>query len=98
MGWRAGGLNFGRGKKFFSSLKYQKQPWSPTQPPSQWVPKALSPQVKWLGHAGDHIPQSSAQVTSEWNYISTPPICLHATYRGIFTCFLFILILKAAIS
>ena len=98
IGQWGGGLNFGKGKKFFSSLKYQKQPWGPTQPPSQWVPKALSPQVKWLGHEGDHILQSSAQVKSKWNCYSTPHICLHATYRDICTCFLFTLILKAAIS
>jgi hypothetical protein len=27
-----------------------------TQPPIQWVPGALSLEVKWLGHEADHSP------------------------------------------
>jgi hypothetical protein len=35
----------------------------PTQPPVQWVPRALSPGVKErLGRGGDHSPPSSAEV------------------------------------
>jgi hypothetical protein len=34
----------------------------PTQPPTQWLPGALSLQVKQLGHESDHSPPSSAEV------------------------------------
>jgi hypothetical protein len=31
------------------------------QPPIQWVPGALSPRLKQLGHEADHSPSSSAE-------------------------------------
>jgi len=34
----------------------------PTQPPIQWVPGALSLEVKWPWHDADHSPPSSAEV------------------------------------
>jgi hypothetical protein len=34
----------------------------PTQPPSQWVPEALSLGVKWPGCDADHSPPSTAKV------------------------------------
>jgi hypothetical protein len=34
----------------------------PTQPPMQWVPAALSLEIKWPGRDADHSPQSSAEV------------------------------------
>jgi hypothetical protein len=37
----------------------------PTQPPIQWVPGALSLEVKWPGCEADHSPSSSAEV-KEW--------------------------------
>jgi hypothetical protein len=49
----------------------------PTQPPIQWVPGALSLEVKRQGREADHSPPSSAEV-NEWSYTSTPPIRLVA--------------------
>jgi hypothetical protein len=37
----------------------------PTQPPIQWVPGALSLEVKRPGHEADHSPPSSAEI-KEW--------------------------------
>jgi hypothetical protein len=34
-----------------------------TQPPIQWVPGALSLELKWPGREADHSPPSSADVT-----------------------------------
>jgi len=48
-----------------------------THPPIQCVPGALFLGEEWLGHEADNSPPSSAEVKSEWNYTSTPPICLH---------------------
>ena len=33
-----------------------------TQPPVQWVPGPLSPEVDWPGHEADYIPSSSYRV------------------------------------
>jgi hypothetical protein len=44
-----------------------------TQPPIQWVPRALSPGVKRSGREADHSPPTSAEVKKTWLYISTPP-------------------------
>jgi hypothetical protein len=49
----------------------------PTQPPIQWVPGALSLEVKQPGCEADHSPPSSAEVKNVWSYTSTPPIHLH---------------------
>jgi hypothetical protein len=49
----------------------------PTQPPTQWVPGALSLGVKRPGSEADHSPPSSAEVKNAWSYTSTPPIRLH---------------------
>jgi hypothetical protein len=37
----------------------------PTQPPIQWVPEALSQEIKRAGHEADHSPPSSSEV-KEW--------------------------------
>jgi hypothetical protein len=44
----------------------------PIQPPSQWVPGALSLGVKQPGREADHSPPSSAEVKNWWSYTSTP--------------------------
>jgi hypothetical protein len=49
----------------------------PTQPPIQWIPGALSLDVKWPRHDVDHSPPSSAKVKNAKHYTSTPPIRLH---------------------
>jgi hypothetical protein len=44
----------------------------PTQPPFQWVLRALSPWVKRPGHETDHSSPTSAEVKKIWIYTSTP--------------------------
>jgi hypothetical protein len=44
----------------------------PTQPPIQWVPGALSLEVKRPGREADHSPPTSAEVKNAWSYTSTP--------------------------
>jgi hypothetical protein len=53
-----------------------------TQPPTQWVPEALSLRVKRRGREADHSPPSSAEVQNAWSYTSTPPIRLHGVVLG----------------
>jgi hypothetical protein len=48
-----------------------------TQPPIQWVPRALSVGVKRPGREADHSPPSSAEVKNAWSYTCTPQIHLH---------------------
>jgi hypothetical protein len=42
----------------------------------KWVPEVQRP-----GCEADHSPASSTEVKNEWRCTSTPPICLHGTYR-----------------
>jgi hypothetical protein len=49
-----------------------------TQPPTQWVPGALSPGVKRQGHELDHSSSTSAEVKKIWIYTSTPPYAFMA--------------------
>jgi hypothetical protein len=49
----------------------------PTQPPIQWIPGALSLEVKRPGREADHSPPSSAEVKNAWGYTSIPPVLLH---------------------
>jgi hypothetical protein len=44
----------------------------PTQPPNQWVPAALTPEEKWLGHEVNSSPPSIAKLKDGWSYTSTP--------------------------
>jgi hypothetical protein len=57
-----------------------------TQPPIQWVPGALSLEVKWPVCEADHSPPSSAEVKNEWRYTSTSPI--HLNHRDNFNFYL----------
>jgi len=43
----------------------------PNQPPTQWVPRTLTPWVKWPGREADHSPPSNADKNA-WSYTSTP--------------------------
>jgi hypothetical protein len=54
----------------------------PTQPPIQWVLRALSLWVKWPGREADHSSPSNAEVKNAWRYTSTPPIRLHGVVRS----------------
>jgi hypothetical protein len=44
----------------------------PTQLPIQWVPRALSLEVKRPGCEADHSPLSSAEVKNAWSYNPLP--------------------------
>jgi hypothetical protein len=48
-----------------------------TQPPIQWVPRALSLGVKRPGREADHSPLSSTEIKNSWSYTSTSPARLH---------------------
>jgi len=49
----------------------------PTHPPIYWVPWALTPGVKQLGHETDHSSPSGAEVKNAGSYTSTTSVCLH---------------------
>jgi hypothetical protein len=56
------GVDSRKGQEIFLYSTLSRPTQGPTQPPSQWVPGALSPGVKGLGHEADHSPLSSADV------------------------------------
>jgi hypothetical protein len=62
-----------------SRVRFPGGGWAlgPTQPLIQWVPGALSVEVKRPGREAHHSPPSSAEVKNAWIYTSTPPILLH---------------------
>jgi len=64
MGWKIRVLGFDsrRGLGIFLFTTTSKTALEPTQPPIQWVPGALSLQVKRQGREADHSPPSSAEV------------------------------------
>jgi hypothetical protein len=61
----------------FLSTTVSRSALGPTQPPIQWVPRALSPGVKRPRREADHSPPSNVEVRNAWSYISNPPIRLH---------------------
>jgi hypothetical protein len=72
-------LSPGRVKNFvFSTASRSRPALGPTQPPMQWVLRALYPRVKRQGREADHSPQDSAEVKKMWIYTSTPPYALMA--------------------
>jgi hypothetical protein len=68
----------GRFKNFLFSTS-SRSALGPTQPPIQWVPRALFPGIKRLGREADHSPPASAEVKKMWIYTSTPP---YASWRS----------------
>jgi hypothetical protein len=54
----------GRGNIFLFSITCRR-PLGPTQPPIQWVPAALSSEVKWQEREADHSLPSSAEVKND---------------------------------
>jgi len=44
----------------------------PTQFHIQWVPRALTPEVKGSGSKVDHSPPSTTEVENAWSSTSTP--------------------------
>jgi hypothetical protein len=62
----------GREKNFLFSTSSRPALGS-TQPPVQWVPGALSPEVKRPGREADHSPRTSAEVKKNVDlYIHSP--------------------------
>jgi hypothetical protein len=61
-----------RGLGIFLFTTASGTPLGPTQPPTQWVLKAVSLGIKRPAREVDHLPPSSAEVTNAWNYTSTP--------------------------
>ena len=53
-------------------------------PPVQWIPLFFPPVVKRMEHEANHLPRSSGEVKSDWNYISCLPhsftVCVGALY------------------
>jgi hypothetical protein len=50
--------------RFFSSLQRSNPTLGPTQPPIQWVLRAIFRGVKWPGREADHSPASNAEVNN----------------------------------
>jgi hypothetical protein len=73
-GWTIGVLDFDSrwGLGIFLFATVSRTALGPTQPPTQWVPGALSLGIKRSGREADHSPQSSAEVKNGWSYTSTP--------------------------
>jgi hypothetical protein len=65
--------------KFFSIHHVQAGP-GPTQPPVQWVPRALSPGLKRPEREADNSPPSSAEVKNAWRCTSAHPHVFMAWY------------------
>jgi hypothetical protein len=55
----------------FLSTTASRPALGPTQPPIQWVPEALSLEVKWPEREADHSSPSSIEVKNAWNSTST---------------------------
>jgi hypothetical protein len=73
--WTIGVLGFDsrRGLGIFLFTTVSRTALGPTQPPTQWVPGALSLEIKRPVREADHSPQSSAEVNNAWSYTSIPP-------------------------
>jgi hypothetical protein len=64
--------------KIFRLSTSSKPVLGPTPPPIQWVPGALSPEVRRPGREADHSPPTSVEVKNTWIYTSTPPYAFMA--------------------
>jgi hypothetical protein len=64
MDWTIGVLGFDSrpGLGSFLFITASRTALGPTQPPTQWVPGAVSLRVKRLGGEADHSPPSNAEV------------------------------------
>jgi hypothetical protein len=76
--WPRAGRPRGWSSRFFTSPRRPHRLWGPPQPPIQWVPGALSPEVKRPGREADHLPPTSAEIKKMWIYTSIPPYTLMA--------------------
>jgi hypothetical protein len=50
-----------------------RQVLGPIQPPLQWTPGVLSPEVKRQGSEADYPPPSTVEFKTAWSYTSTHP-------------------------
>jgi hypothetical protein len=67
-----GGFGCRQGLEIFLLTTGSRPALGPNQPPIQWVPGALSLEVKRQGREADHSPPYSAEVKNVWSYNSTP--------------------------
>jgi len=58
--------------RFFLFATESRPALEPTQPPIQWVPRALNQGVKRWWREANHSPISSAEVKNAWSYTSIP--------------------------
>jgi hypothetical protein len=84
-------VRFPVGARYFLLSIVSRPSLGPIQPPSPWVPRALSPGVKRLAHESDHSTLSTAEVKNGEIYLHSP-ISLHGAvlnykikYRDNFT-------------
>jgi len=61
---------------FFCLATASRLVLGPTQPPSQWVPGALSPGLMRPEREACHSPPSCTEVKKAWGYTSTLPVCI----------------------
>jgi hypothetical protein len=66
------GFDSRRGLGIFLFTTVSRTALGPTQPPIQWVPRALSLRVKRSGREADPSPPSSAEVENERSYTPLP--------------------------
>jgi hypothetical protein len=66
------GFEFRQGLGIFLFTTASRMALGPTQPPIQWVPGALSLEVKRPGREADHSPPSSTEVKNAWSCTFTP--------------------------
>jgi hypothetical protein len=64
----------GKTKDEIISIHHRVLALGPTQPPYQWVTRALILRVKRPGREANHSHQSSAKFKNVWSYTSTPPV------------------------
>jgi hypothetical protein len=78
MGWTIGVLRFDsrQGMGIFLFATASRTALRPTQPPIQWVPGALSLEVKRPRREADHF-HLVPMWKNTWSYTFTPPIRLH---------------------
>jgi hypothetical protein len=76
-GWRIGGFESRKGLGIFLFTTVSRTALGATQPPIQWVPRALSLGVKRPGCEADHSPPSSTNNKNAWSYTSSSPVRLH---------------------
>jgi hypothetical protein len=75
IGWQ--GFDSRQRPRIFLFITLSRPALVPTEPPIQWIPEALSLEVKRPGREADHSPQSKPRSKNALNYNSNPPIRLH---------------------